>query len=157
MCGWFWASWIRIRILLSSSKKSKKNLDSYCSATSFWLFIFENWRMVNVPSKSTKQKNYPRHWKKGIKLKEWTNCIQCSGSVKSWDGSGSLNPYTGRILLITFSRYLYIHCCGSVSGRILNFWPVPDPIRNRNKRFGSGFGFFLTFLLVDGRIRILEA
>jgi hypothetical protein len=35
-------------------------------------------------------------------------------------------------------------CCGSGSGigtgsgRIRNFWPDPDPIRNRNKRFGSG-------------------
>jgi hypothetical protein len=35
----FWAS--RIRILLSSSKNSKKNLDSYCFVTSFGLFIFE--------------------------------------------------------------------------------------------------------------------
>ncbi len=35
----FWASWIRIRILLSSSKNSKKNIDSYCFVTSFWLFI----------------------------------------------------------------------------------------------------------------------
>ncbi len=35
----FWAS--RIRILLSSSKNSKKNLDSYCLVTSFGLFIFE--------------------------------------------------------------------------------------------------------------------
>ncbi len=38
----FWASWIRIRILLSSSKKSKKNLGSCCIVTSFWLFFFEN-------------------------------------------------------------------------------------------------------------------
>jgi hypothetical protein len=35
--------WIRIRIqiLLSSSKNSKKNLDSYYLVTSFGLFIFE--------------------------------------------------------------------------------------------------------------------
>jgi hypothetical protein len=32
----------------SPSKKSKKNLDSYCLVTSFWLFIFEN--DVQVPS-----------------------------------------------------------------------------------------------------------
>ncbi len=32
-----------IRILLSSSKNSKKNLDSYCFVTSFWLFIFAIW------------------------------------------------------------------------------------------------------------------
>jgi hypothetical protein len=33
--------WIRIRILLSSSKNSKKKLDSYCFVTSFGLFTFE--------------------------------------------------------------------------------------------------------------------
>ncbi len=49
----FLASWIRIRILsevwirirlrilLSLSKYSKKNLDFYCFVTSFWLFIVE--------------------------------------------------------------------------------------------------------------------
>ncbi len=37
----FWASWIRIRILLSLSKFSKKNLDLYSFVTSFWLFIYE--------------------------------------------------------------------------------------------------------------------
>ncbi len=30
---------LRIRILLSPSKNSKKNLDSYCFVTSFWLFF----------------------------------------------------------------------------------------------------------------------
>jgi hypothetical protein len=34
-------AWIRIRVLLSSSKNSKKNLDSYCFVTSFLLFFFE--------------------------------------------------------------------------------------------------------------------
>ncbi len=43
-------------ILLSPSKKRKKNLDSYCFVTSFWLFIFEN--DVHVPSKSNKQKYF---------------------------------------------------------------------------------------------------
>jgi hypothetical protein len=33
--------WIRIRILQSSCKKVRKNLDSYCLVTSFGLFIFE--------------------------------------------------------------------------------------------------------------------
>jgi hypothetical protein len=41
-------------IFLSSSKNSKKNLDSYCFVTPFGLFVFEN--EVNVPSKSNKQK-----------------------------------------------------------------------------------------------------
>jgi hypothetical protein len=31
----FWASWIRIRSLLSLSKNGKKNLDFYCFVTSF--------------------------------------------------------------------------------------------------------------------------
>jgi hypothetical protein len=35
---YFWASWIRIRILLSSSKNSKKNIDSYCFVSSFLTF-----------------------------------------------------------------------------------------------------------------------
>ncbi len=30
-------------------------------------------------------------------------------------------------------------CCGFGSGRIRNFWTNPDPIRNRNKCFGSWF------------------
>ncbi len=49
----FWASririhlskvWIRIRILLSASKNSKKNLDSYCFVTSFGTFYL--WKMM---------------------------------------------------------------------------------------------------------------
>jgi hypothetical protein len=39
-----------------TKQKSKKNLDSYCFATSFGLFIFEN--DVYLPSKSNKQKNF---------------------------------------------------------------------------------------------------
>ncbi len=42
-------------ILLSSSKNSKKNLDSYF-VTSFGLYIFKN--QGNVPLKSNKQKNF---------------------------------------------------------------------------------------------------
>ncbi len=53
-----------IRILLSASKNSKKNLDSYCFVTSFGLFIFEN--DVNVPSKSNKQKNFFQKKKKNF-------------------------------------------------------------------------------------------
>jgi hypothetical protein len=61
----FWASWIRIRlhqsevwirirlrilVLLSSCKNSKKNLDSYFFVTLFELLSLKNY--VNVPSKS---------------------------------------------------------------------------------------------------------
>jgi hypothetical protein len=49
---------IRIRILLSLSKNSKKNLDSYYFVISFLLFIFENNvnHTVNVPSKVISRK-----------------------------------------------------------------------------------------------------
>jgi hypothetical protein len=59
----FWASririllsevWIRIRILLSSCKNSKTNLDSYYFVTLFKFLSMKN--EVNVPSKSKKQK-----------------------------------------------------------------------------------------------------
>jgi hypothetical protein len=57
----FWASRIRIRsgswirILLSSCKKSKKNLNSYYFVTLFYFLSMENY--VNLPSNSNKQKN----------------------------------------------------------------------------------------------------
>ncbi len=49
------ASEIRLRILLSWSKNSKKNINSYFFATSLAFFL---WKMmyINVPSKSSKQK-----------------------------------------------------------------------------------------------------
>ncbi len=57
----FWASRIRIhqsevwiRILLSSSKNSKKNLDSYCFVTFLGHFIFEKL----VPSKKISRKTF---------------------------------------------------------------------------------------------------
>ncbi len=40
-----------IRILLSSSKTSKKNLDSSCFVTSFGLFIFEKWCKCTLKKK----------------------------------------------------------------------------------------------------------
>jgi hypothetical protein len=49
----FWVS--RIRILLSSSKNSKKNLDSYSFVTSLCFLSMKNY--LNTPSKSNKQKN----------------------------------------------------------------------------------------------------
>jgi hypothetical protein len=53
----FRASRIRIRILLSSSKNNKKNINSYyCIVTSLWLFTFEEWCKCIVPSKSKKPK-----------------------------------------------------------------------------------------------------
>ncbi len=51
----FWAS--RIRILLLLSKNNKKNHVFSCFVTTFWLFIFEKW-CVNVLSKSNMEKNF---------------------------------------------------------------------------------------------------
>jgi hypothetical protein len=66
----FWASWIQIRIhwpevwiririwiLLSLSKNSKKNLDFYCFVPSFWLFTFENWCKSTFKKYRNMQKN----------------------------------------------------------------------------------------------------
>jgi hypothetical protein len=50
-----WAPWFRIRILLSLSKYSKKNLDFYCFVTSFDFLSLKN--DVKVPSKSNMQEN----------------------------------------------------------------------------------------------------
>jgi hypothetical protein len=50
----FWASRIRIRILLLPCKNSKKNLDSYYFVTLFEFLSLKN--DVNVASKSHKQK-----------------------------------------------------------------------------------------------------
>jgi hypothetical protein len=47
---------IRIRILLSSSKNSKKNLDSCCFVSYFDFLSLKN--DVNVPSKSNEQKSF---------------------------------------------------------------------------------------------------
>ncbi len=56
---WIRQSEVRIRILLSPSKNSKKTLDFYCFATSLGLLISEALKNdVNVPSKSNKQKKF---------------------------------------------------------------------------------------------------
>jgi hypothetical protein len=47
--------WIRIRILLSSYKNNKKNLESYYFVTLFDFLSLKN--NVNVPSKVTSRKN----------------------------------------------------------------------------------------------------
>ncbi len=84
----FWASririhwsdvWIRIRILLSSCKNSKKNLDSYYLVT---LFDFYLWIDENVASKSKKQKKLVL--KTSFLLASWRPMTKIAGS-----GSGS--------------------------------------------------------------------
>ncbi len=54
-----WASWIRILVRgMDPDPSSKKNLDSYCFVTSFWLYILVDDVNVSVPSQSENQKNY---------------------------------------------------------------------------------------------------
>ncbi len=74
--GCFSAFWIRIqiRILLSPSRNSKKNLDAYCFVTSF------DGNDGNVPSKSSKQINF------FFKL---VFCWQNNKSITKIGGSGS--------------------------------------------------------------------
>jgi hypothetical protein len=70
-------------MLLSSSKKSNKNLDSYCFVTSFWLFISEKWCTVNVPSKIISRKIRIRiHQSEAWILGSWFGSIpKCHGSA----------------------------------------------------------------------------
>ncbi len=60
---------------LSSSKKCKKNLDSYCSVTSFWL-LFVKW--YKCTSKSNSRKPF-------LLLVSWRSMTKTAGS-----GSGSI-------------------------------------------------------------------
>ena len=80
----FWASririhlsevWIRIRILLSSCKNSKKKLDSYYFVT---LFAFLSFYHVNVPSNSNKQKKCLN--KNSSLLASWRSMTKNAGS-----------------------------------------------------------------------------
>ncbi len=58
-----WASWSRGRILLSSNKNSRKNLDSYCFVTSLWLFILEKWCKCSLKSSRQKKVFCLKVWK----------------------------------------------------------------------------------------------
>jgi len=84
----FWASWIRIRILISLRKYSKKNLDFYCFVTSFWLFIFVKW------CKSTFKKVKCRKTFKKISflLASWRSMMKIEGSASR---SGSISQRHG--------------------------------------------------------------
>ncbi len=74
--------WIRIRILPSSCKNSKKNLDSFYFVTHFDFLSLKN--DVNVPSKSNTQK------KKVFLLASWRSMTKIAGS-----GSGSTSQKHG--------------------------------------------------------------
>ncbi len=84
----FWASWIRI--LLSSCKNSKKNLDSYYFVTPFDFLSLKN--DVNVPSKSNRQKKLC--YKICFLLASWRSMTKIAGSG-SRSGSGSISQKHG--------------------------------------------------------------
>ncbi len=75
---------VRIQILLSSSKNSKKNIDSF--PTVLWLpNDFLSWNYyVNVPSKSNKQKNLGKN---SFLMASWRSRTKIAGSGS---GSGSI-------------------------------------------------------------------
>jgi hypothetical protein len=79
-CFWVSQVWIRIRlwirILLSSCKNSKKNLDSYYFVTLFDFLSLKN--DVNVPLKSIKRKNFC--WKISFLLASWRSMTKIAGS-----------------------------------------------------------------------------
>ncbi len=88
---------VRIRILPSSNKNSKKNLDFYCSVTSLWLFlILQN--DVNVPSKCNKQKCF------------WL----ASGILKVPDEKSRIRIRT-KMSRILNTDLFHTRCCGSGS------------------------------------------
>jgi hypothetical protein len=84
-------------ILLSSSKKSKKNLDSYCFVTSFALFILYLENDINVPTKSNNQKNFFKLvfcWGSCRSMKKIAGSGSASGSGSAY-GSGSISQRHG--------------------------------------------------------------
>jgi hypothetical protein len=100
-----WASLSRSRILLSSSKNSKKNLYSFCFVTSLWLFILEKW--CKCSSKSNKQNN------SGLRIRiNWLEArIPGSGSGPKWHGSTTLTfQYTVTNMHITFPNVDWSTC-----------------------------------------------
>ncbi len=88
----------------------------------------------------------PWHLDPGV-AKTWGSYGSGSGTLVHLHHSSKIKSHKevtkqqkSRFFLLFFC--LMMQCCGSGSGsvRIRNFWPDPDPIRNRNKHFGSGFG-----------------
>ncbi len=85
---------VRIRILPSSSKKSKKTLDFFYSVfcTSFQLLSVKT--DANVPSKSIKQKNFgKKNYFCWHLVSYWRNEIVGSGSVSQRHGSENSDQY----------------------------------------------------------------
>ncbi len=86
----------RIRILPSTSKTKKKNLEFYCFVT-FLLFFFSLKNDVNVRNKRT---NLER--KKEILLASWFSLTKLSGSVSQRYGSEDPDP---QARCVTVERY----------------------------------------------------
>jgi hypothetical protein len=119
-----WAS--RIRILLSSSKNSKKNLDFYCFETSLWLFIFED--CLNVSRKGKKQNNFGKkylfvdiksHWRKGriwsqirVRIRNSVVRISRAGSVLKCHGSTTLQSSNPLLIDILSAAGSILLCLG---------------------------------------------
>ncbi len=80
--------WTRIRLLLSSCKNSKKNLDSYYFVTLFDFLSLENY--VNVPSNSNKQKKCFN--KNCFLLASWRSMTKKAGSGSISQRHGSPDP-----------------------------------------------------------------
>ncbi len=100
----FWASWIRIRIqipqsevririLLSSSKNSRKNLDSYCFQVFCYFFMTLSLKNdVNVPSKCKKQKNLEKQFAVGVWKVNTKIAGAGAGSISQRHGSAGPDP-----------------------------------------------------------------
>ncbi len=88
---------IRLRILLSSSKYSKQNLDSYCLWLLFYFLSLKN--DVNVPSKRNKQKNLEKNYRSFL-LASWRSMTKIAGSVsisRGMDPRIRIRPKMSRI------------------------------------------------------------
>ncbi len=97
-----------IRILPSSSKNSKKNLDFYSYVTSLYFLSLK--KDVSVPSKSQKIR---KNWKI-VFVASWRSLTKIAGtrdgyrSVSHWYGSAYPNPYQnviGSLTLLATQEY----------------------------------------------------
>ncbi len=100
---------IRIRILPSTSKKSKKSLDFYYFF--YFLLTCYLWRLFKCASKGNKQK---------------TDEKAGSGSVSHWDGSGSILKCHGSTTLVFLDTFKSFTLCPAIfTGFAHDFCTVP--------------------------------
>ncbi len=108
-----------IRVLLSISKNSKKNLDSYCFVTSFWHFIFAKLCTCTVPFKSNKKKNLKKFFL--AFLRSMTKIIRIHWS-EAWirgsrSGSGSTPKCHGSATLVFMGGRWGLQLCVKFNSR----------------------------------------